>query len=148
VKTLATLGALVAAVIAGVLFLWPASEGPEPIAYGRDVCAHCRMHLGRPGFAGELREAGGALRKFDDIGCLLRGIVETHAEASAAWVEDHAGGGFVALPTAHLVRAAAAGTPMGYGLVAFREDDAARAYSEAHHGSVVPLELALREVSP
>jgi copper chaperone NosL len=145
VKALAVLGVLLVAAVASVVLLWPTPEGPEPIAYGRDVCAHCRMHLGRPGFAGELRGADGTLQKFDDVGCLLHALLAAHRETPEAWVEDHGDGGLIPLLTAHLVRAEAVDTPMGYGIVAFREEAAARTFADANHGGVVPLEALLRE---
>jgi copper chaperone NosL len=131
------LGALIVAVV-----LWPggAASGPEPIAWGRDTCGRCRMHLSRPGFAGELRDRQGTLHKFDDLGCLVGAIVATHAEVPAAWVEDHAGGGFVPLLAAHLVRAEGLQTPMGHGVVGFEDEAAARAFAASHAGRRIAFE--------
>lgn len=137
------LGAMVTVVV-----LWPSRRvGPEPIAWGREACAECRMHLSQPGFAGELRAADGTLTKYDDVGCLLRAMLKAHDAMAEAWVEDHDGGGFVPLLAAHLVRAGAAGTPMGYGLVAFQDEAAAQAFGAAHGGEVVRLEDVVREPS-
>jgi copper chaperone NosL len=133
------------AVIAGVVLLWPGpGSGPEPIRWGRDTCAGCRMPLDRPGFAGEMRDHDGTLTKYDDVGCLLRAIFAAHREVPEAWVEDHDGGGFVPLVAAHLVRAAGAGTPMGFDIVAFEGEASARAYAAAHAGEVLGLEDVLR----
>jgi copper chaperone NosL len=145
VKVLAVLGALLVVAIAIGVVLWPAPEGPEPIAYGRDVCARCRMQLGRPGFAGELRGADGALQKFDDVGCLLEAVVTAHRETPEAWVEDHRDGTWVPLLAAHFVRTEGVGTPMDHGIVAFRDEQVARAFADADHGGVVRLEELLRE---
>lgn len=136
------LGALVAAVV----LLWPSGRttGPEPIVWGRDTCAHCRMHLSQPGFAAEMRDRNGVLHKYDDVGCLVTAIAKAHAEVPEAWVEDHAGGGFVPLLTAHLVRAPEVATPMGHGVVAFRDAAAAAAFAESHAGRVVTVEEMLR----
>jgi len=135
-------------VVGAVVFLWPAgSGGPEPIRWGRDTCAECRMHLSQPGFAAEMRAPGGALTKYDDVGCLLRAMLQARAGTPEAWVEDHGGGGFVPLLGAHLVRAASAGTPMGYGIVAFADQAAARAFAAAHAGEPVRLEDVMRDPS-
>jgi copper chaperone NosL len=141
--TAAGLGMLIGAVV----FLWPAApqHGPEPIAWGRDTCARCRMHLSEPGYAGELRDRHGVLQKYDDVGCLVAAIVDAHAEVPEAWVEDHEGGGFVPLLTAHLVDAAAVRTPMGHGVVAFARSGAAQAFAEAHDGRLVTLEELLHD---
>ena len=139
------LGLAVVALVGAVVFLWPhAAAGPEPIQYGRDACAHCRMTLSQPGFGGEIRDRDGRLTKYDDVGCLLHAIFAAHREVPEAWVEDHDGGGFVPLLTAHLVRAEDASTPMGSGIVAFADGDAAGRFATAHAGRVLALEDVLR----
>jgi len=105
------------------------------------------MHLSQPGYAGELRDAGGTLRKYDDLGCLVAGIVAAHAAVPEAWVEDHAGGGLVPLLAAHLVRAPGVQTPMGHGIVAFADATTARDFAAAHAGTVVPLEDLLHDTT-
>ena len=58
----AGLGIALLAVVGSVVFLWPSQRtGFEPINYGRDACAHCRMHISQPGFAAELRDRNGVL---------------------------------------------------------------------------------------
>ncbi len=145
---LAAGGLVVSAVVAAVVFLWPVAHGgPEPIDYGRDTCAECRMHVSQPGFAGEMRDRHGALTKYDDVGCLLRAMLKAHRGIPEAWVEDHDGGGFVPLLGAHLVRAGSAGTPMGYGIVAFKNEAAARAFAASRGGEFVRLEDVIRDPS-
>ncbi|MFN8544946.1 MAG: nitrous oxide reductase accessory protein NosL [Candidatus Binatia bacterium] len=136
----------VALVVAAVVFLWPGPRtGSEVIAYGRDTCAYCRMHLSQPGWAGEMRDAEGQLTKYDDIGCLLQAMLKRHREIPEAWVEDHASGRLVPLLGAYLVRAPGATTPMGHGLVAFGDEESAHGFADAKGGEVVRLEDLLRE---
>lgn len=145
-RLVALAAAVLAAVVGGVVFLWPApASGPEPIAYGRDTCATCRMHLARSGFAAQMRDAAGALTRYDDVGCLVRAILAAHREVPAAWVEDHAGGGFVPLLAAHLVHADGTQTPMGSGLVAFADEAVARAHARDHRGRVMAFEDVLHD---
>ncbi len=133
-------------VVAGVIFFWPSQRtGAEPINFGRDVCAHCRMHISQPGFAAELRDTDGVLTKYDDVGCMLQALAAMHRAIPEAWVEDHDGAGFVPLLTAHLVRTDAGGTPMGYGIVAFATEAAATAYARAYNGQVASLEDILKD---
>jgi copper chaperone NosL len=145
VKTLgAILAVVLLAVVLGVVF-WPQERsGPEPIAYGRDVCAQCRMHLSQPGFAGELRDRKGVLSKYDDIGCLLQAMKAQRGEMPEAWVEDHRNGELVPLLTATLVRGSTVATPMGYGIVAFAEPAAAQAFVAERRGEIVALEELIR----
>lgn len=133
------------AAIAAVVFLWPVQYGgPEPIDYERDACAHCRMRISQPGFAGELRDRNGTLTKYDDVGCLLHAMVALRREVPEAWVEDHAGGGFVPLLAVTLVHAKNLETPMGSGILAFADEAAAAAFAENGNGQVVALEELLR----
>ena len=138
-------GAGILAVVGGVVFLWPTHQvGSEPIHYGRDACAHCRMHISQAGFAGEVRDRNGVLTKYDDLGCMLRAMVAMHREIPEAWVEDHDGGGLIPLLTANLVRGNGIQTPMGYGIVAFKDERAAAAFAQAQGATVVALEDILK----
>ncbi|MGZ6142489.1 MAG: nitrous oxide reductase accessory protein NosL [Myxococcales bacterium] len=134
---------LALAIGAGAFLFWkpaPAS-GPEPVRYGRDACDRCRMHLATPGFAGERRDEKGVLHKYDDLGCML--IAASHAASGEAWVEDHEGSGFVPLLSASFVSGKDLGTPMNYGVVAFRDAAAAAKFAAAHGARVVALEQLL-----
>ena len=144
-RVVALSGLGVAAFVLGIVFLWPARRsGPEPIIYGRDVCAHCRMHLSQPGFGGELRDARGTLTKYDDVGCLLRAMLEKRTEIPEAWVEDHESGRLVPLLTARLVRTGRSTTPMGSGIVAFADEAGARDFARTAGGELVELEELVR----
>ena len=143
-----TIGIALLGVVGGVVFLWPSQRtGAEPITYGRDACAHCRMHISQPGFAAELRDTNGVLTKYDDIGCMLHAMVALHHEVPEAWVEDHDGSGFVPLLSARLVRSDRIETPMGYGIVAFKDEDAAQTFARAQGGEVLALEDILQQPS-
>ncbi len=143
-KLLAILSGLVAIPLAAAVLKGPApATGPEPIRYGRDACDRCRMHFATPGFAGERRDEKGVLHKYDDIGCLL--IAASHGASGEAWVEDHDGGGFVRLLSATLVAGEGLGTPMNYGVVAFRDRARAEAFARQHGARVTPLEELLRD---
>lgn len=144
-RALAGIGAAVVLVVLAVVFLWPGPQsGPEPIAYGQDTCASCRMILSRPGFGGELRDRHGALTKYDDIGCLLQAMLAQRGEMPEAWVEDHQDGTLVSILTASLVRTASGGTPMGHGIVAFADAAAARSFAAEHGGEMVTIEELVR----
>jgi copper chaperone NosL len=127
------------------VLLWKpgARTGPEPIRYDRDACDHCRMHFATRGFAAERRDAKGELRKYDDLGCML--IAASHEASGPAWVEDHAGAGFVPLLAATFVRGGDLRTPMNHGVVAFKDAAVAETFAAAHHARVVPLEELLSQ---
>jgi copper chaperone NosL len=137
--------ALAGLALAGLTaLLWrPApAKGPEPIDYGREACAHCRMHFAVKGFAAERRGPDGALRKYDDVGCML--VAASHQESGEVWVEDHAGHGFVSALSATFVSGNDLGTPMNYGVVAFADPMDAHAFAALHGARVVAFEELLR----
>lgn len=123
------------------------TAGPEEIQYGREACARCHMHFATPGFAGERRGRDGRLVKFDDLACLLQAIASAHEETTEAWVEDHDGGGWVPLASAIFVRGGMIHTPMGSGLVAFKDRAAAERLALAAIARITPLEDLLRDRS-
>jgi copper chaperone NosL len=103
------------------------------------------MHISRPGFAGELRDSGGILTKYDDIGCMMLDLPRA-GDLPEAWVEDYAGGGFVPLDDATLVRTETLETPMGYGVFAFENIADAHAFAAGNAGSTVRVDDLLRDV--
>ncbi|MBI3891441.1 MAG: nitrous oxide reductase accessory protein NosL [Candidatus Wallbacteria bacterium] len=132
--------------VAAVAFRAPdASTGPEPILYGRDTCAFCRMHLSQPGFAAEMRLPGGTLAKYDDPGCLA--LAAAGQTPVAAWVEDNLSGRLLALDKATFVRGGELQTPMGHGVLAFEDPGVARAFASAHKAAVLPLQSILQSIT-
>lgn len=138
-KALVRLVAAIALTIAVIVFA-PAGGpgGPAPIAHGRDSCDSCRMRLDRPGFAAELEVAGRFL-KFDDIGCLAHTPGAT-SPGARVWLEDHRTGELVPLREATLVRSSDVRTPMGSGVVAFRDRASAGEHLRRTRGEFVTFE--------
>lgn len=65
------------------------STGPRPIAYGEDVCAHCRMTVMDERFATELVTSRGKVFVFDSIECLAAFLGDGDAsvpKGATAWV--------------------------------------------------------------
>ena len=144
-------GVAAAAVAGGLAFVvavvfWPMHRtGPEPIAYGKDACAHCRMPVGRPGFGGEMRDARGTLTKYDDVGCLVQAMLAKRGEIPEAWVEDHPTGRLVPLLGATLVRGRPGATPMASGVVAFADRATAESFARDDGGEIIALEDLVHE---
>jgi len=113
-------GVLLAAI---ALVLVGCSRGPEPIAFGRDQCAYCRMTIADARFGAALLTRQGRTYKFDSIECLAAFVVGGKLPAGhvhALWVSDHAEPGHL-LPaeTALFLRSPALRSPMGLNLGAF-----------------------------
>jgi copper chaperone NosL len=60
-------------------------EGPQPIAWDREPCAHCRMLISNPAFAAQLHRAEGGVESFDDPGCLFARLEAQPARVHALW---------------------------------------------------------------
>lgn len=118
--------------------------GPPVLRAGRDECAACGMSIHDMRCAAALivedrgrRDA----RLFDDIGCLLdaeraRG---TEPRILERYVRDYAGDAWVRASDAVFLVTDEAGlrTPMGSGIAAFADRDAAEGARARHGGQVV-----------
>lgn len=66
---------------------------PEPIHFGEDICASCRMTISDPRFGAELVTRKGRVYKFDDLACLFTfehsGVISA-ADIHSRWVIDFA----------------------------------------------------------
>ncbi len=56
------------------LLLVSCSRKFEPVNYGKDACAHCRMTIMDERYGAEMVDAKGKVYKFDDITCLRQFI--------------------------------------------------------------------------
>ncbi|MBS1522113.1 MAG: nitrous oxide reductase accessory protein NosL [Bacteroidetes bacterium] len=63
----------------------------EPINYGHEACAYCKMTIMDKHFAAEILTSKGKAIKFDDLGCLLSYIKEEHFtdEDASIFVADY-----------------------------------------------------------
>ena len=57
-----------------MLLLSSCSSGPEPFAYGKDVCEDCKMTIMEPRFGAEIITKKGKVFKFDDAHCIANYI--------------------------------------------------------------------------
>lgn len=133
--TLAVVGATGAAAAPALwAFLAPADDaGPPVIRYGVDRCQACGMLIADARFAAAAR-VDRHVRRYDDIGCLLRDAGEALAAGGAvAWVHDLLSERWLDAARAWYVRSSLQ-TPMGSGLAAYADRDAAGA---AHPGTPV-----------
>src|SRR5690606_32754237 len=78
---------LAPALLAGALLLAACGppEGPQPIAWDREPCAHCRMLISDPAFAAQLHRSDGTVESFDDPGCLFERLAAPGAPVHALW---------------------------------------------------------------
>jgi len=114
------------------------ADGPPDITVDRTSCAHCGMLISEPVYAAAYRTPQSESLVFDDIGCLLKAATrEPRAIALRFWFHDAATAVWIDGTDAVFVSSRALRTPMGGGLVAYRDPAAAREAAARQHGSVV-----------
>ncbi len=112
-----------------VLFLFSceAKTSPEPIEYGKDSCAFCRMIIADAGFSAELKTKKGKTYKFDSIECLAGFILSGQVKKEdilAVWVADFAHkGALVKIEKAKFLVNDKLRSPMGLNISAYSSDE-------------------------
>jgi copper chaperone NosL len=121
IKGLLLVVALVAAFVAFVRFnevMLP--EGPVPVVWDGEVCAHCKMHVGDPRFAAQLQTTEGDVLNFDDPGCLFDYLQSHEVPVHALYFRNYDGDGW--LPESEAGFLTVEDSPMGYGIRAVPKD--------------------------
>ena len=105
----------------------------EPIAYGKDACAHCRMTIMDARFAAEWISEKGKIFKFDDLRCAQEFKSEQGESGGKTFIADFgaAGSDFVGAEDAHVVRHSSISSPMGGGIVAFADEERAKRFADS-----------------
>ena len=90
-------------------------NNPEPISYGQDDCAHCRMVISDQKFGGELITQKGKLYKFDSIECLAAYYRSLNVkDVQSMWTIDFSNPGlWVKADVAYYLRSKNIPSPMG-----------------------------------
>ena len=123
---------------------------PEPINYGKDACAFCKMVIVDAGFAAELKTKTGKVYKFDAIECLaafiLAGIVPEE-KILMAWVSDFANKGeLIPVQKAKFLVSPKLRSPMGLNIAAFGKEEDLKEALRVFKGKVMTWEEVLEYV--
>ena len=94
------------------------SAGPVDIVWDRELCAHCKMHIGEPAFAAQLQTRSGAVHNFDDPGCMVLFEAKAKPAVHARYFRDVGGAGWMREAEASF--SAVKRSPMGFGFGAVR----------------------------
>ena len=109
--------------LTGLLWLSSCSSGPEPFAFGKDLCHTCKMGIIDPKFGAELITKKGKIYKFDDVTCLnqyLRSNATGQADISQLLVINfEKENDFLPIDQAIFVLGPAVKSPMGSHAAAF-----------------------------
>ena len=89
-------------------------EGPVPIVYDKEACAHCHMQVGDPRLAAQAQLSDGTVLDFDDPGCLLTWLDTAREQPRAVWLRAYREDRWVPGASAAFIEVGE--TPMGFGL--------------------------------
>jgi copper chaperone NosL len=98
---------------------------PEPIVYGEDVCAHCRMVIVDERYGAELVTTKGRVLTFDSIECLADYVsAQDASDVHSLWVTSYtAPGELISIEDALFLHSPELNSPMGANLTAFRASE-------------------------
>ena len=125
--------AIVVAVVLVVRHSHALPSGPQAIAWDRETCSECHMLIRDARFAAQLQTADGAVRSFDDPGCMMVYLQHQRPKIHALWFRDSQSDQWLREEEAGFLRSAQ--TPMGHGWAVVRKGTpGARSMSEALKG--------------
>lgn len=130
---------------AGLIRAGGPPDGPVPVVWDREACAHCRMLLSEPPFAAQLHTRDGQVLFYDDPGCLLLDLDEVGDGAvHAAWFRHVREDRWVERRSVAFARVTL--TPMGFGLGAVdRAERGAVSFDEARSLARRAAQVGLRD---
>jgi len=112
-------------------------DGPPEIVVDRSPCSHCGMLISERVYAAAYRAAGSEARVFDDIGCLIAAARREGSGPTRFWFLDGTDGAWIDGDAAVFVASVDIRTPMGGGILAYRQQSAADAAAARYRGEVV-----------
>jgi copper chaperone NosL len=117
---------------------------PPKIAYGKDACARCRMIISEERQAAGVVAEDGTKTLFDDTGELVATVQTEGLNGRRIWVHDYQAQAWTDGTKAFYVAAAAVMTPMGTGVVAFKERAAADEFAATHGATAMSWQEVLQ----
>lgn len=120
-------------------------SGDEPpiIAYGQDTCDHCGMIIEEARFAAAYVTSQGDVRHFDDIGDMVSYYQEAGEEVHVFWAHDYTTEEWLKASEAYFVVSEDLHTPMGSGIVAAANQNAADGLAAEWGGEVLTFDALL-----
>lgn len=109
-------------------------SGPVEIYYGEDICERCKMIISEKDFAAQYQLSNGKTHKFDDIGCMIHYVDEHDNNISSVYVIDFDSLQWIDGKDAYFVWTDNIKTPMGYGIIAFKDSQEAKESVEKQKG--------------
>ena len=112
-------------------------DGPPEIVVDRTACSHCTMLISEPRYAAAYQAPGADAKVFDDIACLLQAAEAETATGLRFWFHDGNDGKWIDGEAATFVASPEFRTPMGGGMMAYRDRAAAEQAAGKYRGEVI-----------
>lgn len=120
--------------------LFGCSREIDPIDYGKDQCAHCRMTIVDNKFGAEIVSSKGKVHKFDAAECMVNFLNTgkiSEADAETLLVTNiESPGNFIDARTAVFLISPKLRSPMGENISAYDSRNSAEKYKEKYPGDV------------
>jgi len=127
--------AVLSAIILWSLLIIGCGDESPSIRYGHLACDECHMIISEAVFSAALRTENGEDLFFDDIGCLFL-TLSKGTKPMRIWIHDYLSHRWISAKEAFFSVSSELKTPMGYGVVGFQSELAARERSRGWNGRV------------
>ncbi|HRO41583.1 MAG TPA: nitrous oxide reductase accessory protein NosL [Flavipsychrobacter sp.] len=116
-----------------IFLLASCKRGFEPIEYGKDACAHCKMTIVDDRYAAEALTEKGRAYKFDDVLCMKQYVGSSLAGKNMLFVEDYRKGANTPLDAekAIYLKHEFFNSPMNGDYAAFASEDEAKQFMDS-----------------
>jgi copper chaperone NosL len=111
-------------------------DGAPEIVVDRSACSHCGMLVSEPVYAAAYQVTGAEPRVFDDLGC-LRDAARAERRDFRVWVHDATSGAWMDGRSATFMWSPQIRTPMGGGVLAYRDPADAERAARRFHGRII-----------
>jgi copper chaperone NosL len=120
------------------------ADDPPKISYGKDICDRCRMIIAEERYAAGLVADNGDKTVYDDIGEMIATVQGEGLNARRVWVHDYPSQEWIDGTKAFFVASKDVMTPMGTGVIAFKERGAADEFAASHGTNAMTWEEVLQ----
>ncbi len=132
------------------LLLASCAPAPEPIGYGRDVCAYCTMLIAEQQYGAVLVTKKGKSHKFDSIECMAAMLFRKRIprdDVHSMWTASFdAPGTLIAVEDAVYLHSPNLRSPMGLNVSSYRARPFAEEMRGRYGGSILRWEDVLQRV--
>ena len=120
-------------------------HSPVEIDPETDVCTNCNMHVPGDMFGVEYITVSGDVRKFDDLGCMVKYMKDSADDIANVYVKDYLSEEWIDAKTAAYVNDPEVITPMSNGVISFKtKEDAEQFVAVRGQGEIFDYDALLK----